>query len=91
MDNPIEEYLTAEKAAAILDVTPQMIRKLCRSGQLPFCQVGRCIRIARPDFDGYLASQRIGGQLPGLRQGARTARNCGGSTELTVARGRHAC
>ena len=62
MNSPIEEYLTAEKAAAILDVTPQMIRKLCRGGQLPFYKVGRCIRIARPDFEGYLASQRIGGQ-----------------------------
>ena len=61
MDSPIEEYLTAEKAAAILDVTPQMIRKLCRGGQLPFYKVGRCIRIARPDFEAYLASQRVGG------------------------------
>ena len=61
MDRPIEEYLTADKAAAILDVTPQMIRKLCRGGQLPFYKVGRCIRIARPDFDLYLASQRVGG------------------------------
>ena len=59
MDCFIEEYLTAEKAAAILDVTPQMIRKLCHGGYLPFYKVGRCIRISRPDFDKYLASHRI--------------------------------
>ena len=91
MDSPIEEYLTAEKAAAILDVTPQMIRKLCRGGQLPFYKVGRCIRIARPDFEAYLARQRIGGQLPAVSEVARRSRNCGGSTGLTVARARHAC
>ncbi len=60
MDCFIEEYLTAEKAAAILDVTPQMIRKLCHGGYLPFYKVGRCIRISRPDFDSYLARQRLG-------------------------------
>ena len=32
MNSFVEEYLTAEKAAAILDVTPQMIRKLCHNG-----------------------------------------------------------
>ena len=61
MNSFIEEYLTAEKAGAILDVTPQMIRKLCHSGYLPFYKVGRCIRISRPDFDKYLASQRVAG------------------------------
>ena len=60
MNNFIEEYLTADKAAAILDVTPQMIRKLCRGGHLPFYKVGRCVRISRPDFDKYLANQRTG-------------------------------
>ena len=60
MNSFVEEYLTAEKAAAILDVTPQMIRKLCHNGYLPFYKVGRCIRISRADFDKYLARQRIG-------------------------------
>ena len=91
MDSPIEEYLTAEKAAAILDVTPQIIRKLCRGRQLPFYKVGRCIRVARPDFEAYLASQRIGGQISGISQGGRTAGNYGDSAGLTVARARHAC
>ncbi len=59
MNSVIEEYLTAEKAAAILDVTPQMIRKLCHGGQLPFYKVGRCIRISREDFDKYLGRQRV--------------------------------
>ena len=67
MDCFIEEYLTAEKAAAILDVTPQMIRKLCHGRHLPFYKVGRCIRISRPDFDSYLARQRIGAKA-GLAQ-----------------------
>ena len=55
MNSFVEEYLTAEKAAAILDVTPQMIRKLCHGGHLPFYKVGRCIRVSRADFDKYLA------------------------------------
>ena len=63
MDYSIEEYLTAEKAAAILDVTPQMIRKLCHGRHLPFYKVGRCIRISRPDFDNYLARQRNGARV----------------------------
>ena len=60
MDCFIEEYFTAEKAAAILDVTPQMIRKSCYDSHLPFYKVRRCIRISRPDFDSYLARQRLG-------------------------------
>ena len=68
MNSFIEEYLTAEKAAAILDVTPQMIRKLCHGGHLPFYKVGRCVRISRPDFDAYLARQRSGAKA-GLAQG----------------------
>lgn len=60
MHNAVEEYLTSEKAAAILDVTPQMIRKLCHAGQLPHYRVGRCIRIAREDFQNYLACRRVG-------------------------------
>ncbi len=60
MNSFVEEYLTAEKAAAILDVTPQMIRKLCHGGYLPFYKVGRCIRVSRADFDKYLIRQRIG-------------------------------
>ena len=91
MNSPIEEYLTAEKAAAILDVTPQMIRKLCRNRQLPFYKVGRCIRIARPDFEGYLTGQRVGGQLTGISQGVRRDQRCTGATKLTVARAKHAC
>ena len=91
MNSPIEEYLTAEKAAAILDVTPQMIRKLCRGGQLPFYKVGRCIRIARPDFDKYLASQRVGGLFRHVSKGSEKAQYCAGSTKLTVARAKHAC
>ena len=63
MNSVIEEYLTADKAAAILDVTPQMIRKLCHGGHLPFYKVGRCIRISREDFDKYLLRQRVGGEL----------------------------
>ncbi len=59
MNSFVEEYLTSEKAAAILDVTPQMIRKLCHGGHLPFYKVGRCVRISRADFDTYLSGQRI--------------------------------
>lgn len=91
MNSTIEEYLTADKAAAILDVTPQMIRKLCRAGQLPFYKVGRCVRIARPDFEAYLASQRIGGQVSGIRQSSNAEQHCSGSTRLTVAQAQHAC
>ena len=60
MYNTTEEYLTADKAAAILDVTPQMIRKLCHSGSLSHYRVGRCSRITRQDFEAYLAQRRVG-------------------------------
>lgn len=71
MNSFVEEYLTAEKAAAILDVTPQMIRKLCHGGHLPFYKVGRCIRIFRADFDRYLTRQRVSTQLEPAAQKAR--------------------
>ena len=87
MNSQIEEYLTAEKAAAILDVTPQMIRKLCRERQLPFYKVGRCIRIARPDFERYLASHRVAGQLHANKGVVKAI----GSSKLTVARAKYAC
>ena len=60
MARTVEEYLTADKVGAILDVTPQMIRKLCHNGHLPFYKVGRCIRISRADFEVYLCRQRNG-------------------------------
>lgn len=80
MRNCVEEYLTADKAAAILDVTPQMIRKLCRGGELPFYKVGRCIRIARPDFERYLDGQMVGVQIKAKNR-----------KQLTVAQGKRAC
>ena len=89
--NPIEEYLTAEKAAAILDVTPQMIRKLCHERQLPFYKVGRCIRIARPDFEQYLTSQRVGGLIGQANHGSSKAQPRRASAQLTVAQAKHAC
>ena len=61
MQGTVEEYMSAEKAAAILDVTPQMIRKLCRARVLPFYKVGRCIRIGREDFELYLSRHRVTG------------------------------
>jgi len=64
----VEEYLTAEKVGAILDVTPQMVRKLCHGGHLPFYKVGRCIRISRADFEKYLTRQRVVGP-PGIDTG----------------------
>ncbi len=70
MNSFVEEYLTAEKAAAILDVTPQMIRKLCHGGHLPFYKVGRCVRISRADFDQYLTRQRVARQLEPAAQKA---------------------
>ena len=91
MTSPIEEYLTADKAAAILDVTPQMIRKLCRGRELPFYRVGRCIRIARPDFERYLANQRVGRQVSGIGQSTNAEQRCSGSTRLTVAQAQRAC
>ena len=91
MNSPIEEYLTAEKAAAILDVTPQMIRKLCRAGQLPFYKVGRCIRIARPDFEGYLAGQRVRGQLAHADQDWGKHGHGSGSSKPAVAEGGDGC
>ena len=59
MQGTIEEYISADKAAAILDVTPQMIRKLCHAGMLPYYKVGRCLRISRGDFQRYLRRQRV--------------------------------
>jgi len=60
MKTTLEEYLTPDKVAAILDVTPQMIRKLCNNGALPHYKVGRCLRIARLDFERYLADRKVG-------------------------------
>lgn len=42
---PAPQFYSDSEAAAILAVSPSMIRKLRREGKLPFIAIGRSVRI----------------------------------------------
>lgn len=61
------EWLTVLRAAKLLDVPPERIRALIKSGDLPAVKVGRngrCYRIARGDLVLALHPARKAGDEP---------------------------
>jgi excisionase family DNA binding protein len=53
------EYMTVEEIAATLRLDESTIRRWCRTGILPAIQVGRQYRVARSEFDRFVAGRRI--------------------------------
>ncbi len=55
----MSEYLTVKKAAELLNVTVHFIYGEIKAGRLKAIRLGeKILRIARPDFEMYIASQR---------------------------------
>lgn len=53
------DYLTVKNAAELLSVTVHFIYSEIRSGRLTSIRLGKkMVRIARSDFELYIASQR---------------------------------
>jgi excisionase family DNA binding protein len=71
-DRPPEQLLTAAEAAQRARCSVETIRRAVRSGALPSRSVGRAIRIAGEDLDGWLAHPRGERQRP-----SRATRNRG--------------
>ncbi len=53
-------HLSPSEAAARLSVSPDFLRRACRSGELAFARFGRLVRIPVASLDAYVAARLIG-------------------------------
>jgi excisionase family DNA binding protein len=59
----MDELLTAEQAAAILQLSPKTIKDWLRAGKLPGCKIGRLWRVKPEDLEAFIqASHRWHGR-----------------------------
>lgn len=49
-----DQVLTAQQAAALLQVSPATVSRLCQRGELPYVKVGRQLRFRQEWLDAYL-------------------------------------
>jgi excisionase family DNA binding protein len=55
------DYLTVDQVAAIVQVTPEAVRRWIRGGELPAYRLGgqrMGYRIARADLDAFIAARQ---------------------------------
>jgi excisionase family DNA binding protein len=52
-------HLTTDDLAARLNVSPEMIRVLCRSGDLPHVRVGRLYRFDLDEVEAWIERRRV--------------------------------
>lgn len=57
-------YLTQDQAAAYLNVTPRLIRRMSQEGRLVVTKVGRFNRYTKEDLDAATKRVAVGGALP---------------------------
>lgn len=57
---PASQMRSAEYVAAVLDISVQKVRRLCRAGDLPAVKIGNKYRIHVAALDDYLAKIRAG-------------------------------
>ena len=55
----MDDLLTAEQAAAILQLSPKTIKDWLRAGKLPGCKIGRVWRIKEADLEAFVQASRI--------------------------------
>ena len=53
-----------------LDVSPFVVTRVLRSGELPAVKIGREWRVSRFDFEDWLNAQRLAARLDGRHQTA---------------------
>ena len=54
----IDELLTVEQAAAILQLSPKTLKDWLRAGKLPGCKVGRLGRVKPADLEAFIQASR---------------------------------
>jgi excisionase family DNA binding protein len=67
----MDDLLTAEQAAAILQLSPKTIKDWLRAGKLTGCKIGRAWRVKPADLEAFIQAARLvrGAQSPAdLRQ-----------------------
>jgi excisionase family DNA binding protein len=63
----MDELLTTEQAAAILQLTPKTIKEWLRAGKLTGCKMGRVWRVKAADLEAFIQASRL------LHEGAESA------------------
>jgi excisionase family DNA binding protein len=54
----MDDLLTAEQAAAILQLSPKTIKDWLRAGKLTGCKIGRLWRVRPADLEAFIQASR---------------------------------
>ena len=60
----MDELLTTEQAAAILQLRPKTIKDWLRAGKLTGCKMGRLWRVREADLEAFIQAPRSPSQHP---------------------------
>ncbi|HSF33448.1 MAG TPA: helix-turn-helix domain-containing protein [Candidatus Tectomicrobia bacterium] len=62
----MDDLLTAEQAAAILQLSPKTIKDWLRAGKLTGCKIGRVWRVKLADLEAFIQASRLvrGNEVP---------------------------
>jgi excisionase family DNA binding protein len=55
----MDDLLTAEQAAAILQLSPKTIKDWLRAGKLTGCKIGRVWRLKPADLEAFIQASRL--------------------------------
>lgn len=64
MDLP-KDWLSVSDICDYMDVSPYVVTRVLRAGELPAVKMGREWRVARGDFEDWLNAQRLAASLQG--------------------------
>ena len=56
----MDDLLTPEQAAAILQLSPKTIKDWLRAGKLTGCKIGRFWRVKPADLEAFIRTSRLG-------------------------------
>jgi len=62
-----KDWLSVADLCEYLDVSPFVVTRVLRTGELPAVKIGREWRVSRIDFEDWLNAQRLAAQLSGRR------------------------
>jgi excisionase family DNA binding protein len=69
----MDELLTTEQAAAILQLTPKTINDWLRAGKLMGCKIGRVWRVRQADLEAFIWASRM---LYGREENTKPLQEC---------------
>lgn len=58
-----KEWLSVADICEYMDVSPYVVTRVLRSGEMPAVKMGREWRVARHDFEDWLNAQRLASSL----------------------------